>query len=74
MPKLRDLRYQQVIRALQSLGWSIARQKGSHISLVKPGSFRPIVIPAHSPVKLGTLLSNLRTAGISKEQFESALD
>jgi predicted RNA binding protein YcfA (HicA-like mRNA interferase family) len=36
-----------MIKALQLLGWSSDRQKGSHISLVKEGPIYVLTIPDH---------------------------
>ena len=37
MPTVPLLRPADVVRAFERLGWQIARQRGSHIILVKPG-------------------------------------
>ena len=38
MPALPLLRPREVIRAFEHLGWQVARQRGSHIILTKPGA------------------------------------
>jgi hypothetical protein len=35
----------------------------------KPGVARPLVIPMHDVVAVGTLKSNLRTAGLTNDEF-----
>lgn len=54
----RDLDYQEIIKILTPLGYSITRQTGSHIRLTteKNGEHH-ITIPAHRPVKIGKLNS-----------------
>jgi predicted RNA binding protein YcfA (HicA-like mRNA interferase family) len=42
----RDISAQELIKSLQKPGYSISRQKGSHIT-----------VPNHNPIKLGTLSS-----------------
>jgi hypothetical protein len=37
--------------------------------MVKPGTARPVVIPMHPEVSTGVILSNLRTAGVSRDEF-----
>ena len=37
--------------------------------MVKAGTARPIVIPMHHEVSTGVILSNLRIAGVSREDF-----
>lgn len=56
----RDLDYQEIIRLLAPLGYSITRQTGSHIRLTtEQKGVHHITIPAHRPVKIGTLNSIL---------------
>jgi len=52
-------------------GFSITRQKGSHISLHKKTeeSVLLVVVPQKSQIKKGTLLSILRQAKINREEF-----
>jgi len=54
----RDLNYQDVIKILSPLGYSVTRQSGSHIRLTtEQNGVHHITIPAHRPVKIGTLNS-----------------
>jgi predicted RNA binding protein YcfA (HicA-like mRNA interferase family) len=59
----------RVAQVLVRLGWEIARQKGSHIILVKAGHPATLSVPDHAEVARGTLRSLLRKAGISAEEF-----
>jgi predicted RNA binding protein YcfA (HicA-like mRNA interferase family) len=62
MPKLpRDIDGIELAKALKKFGYSIVRQSGSHMRLtcVKAGSSHHLTIPAHSPLKIGTLSSIL---------------
>ncbi len=54
----RDLDYQEIIKILTPFGYTVTRQTGSHIRLttVQNGEHH-ITIPAHRPVKIGTLNS-----------------
>ena len=54
----RDLDYQEIIKVLAPFGYTVTRQTGSHIRLttVQNGEHH-ITIPAHRPVKIGTLNS-----------------
>jgi predicted RNA binding protein YcfA (HicA-like mRNA interferase family) len=53
------------------LGFSIVRQKGSHIVLKKetPNGTVGTVIPKHKELKIGTLKSVLKLAKIKEEEF-----
>jgi predicted RNA binding protein YcfA (HicA-like mRNA interferase family) len=37
MPLLPTLSGQESVKVFESLGWHVARQRGSHIIMVKPG-------------------------------------
>jgi predicted RNA binding protein YcfA (HicA-like mRNA interferase family) len=71
MPKLPHLSGAEIIHALERLGYTRARQKGSPVVL-KRGS-TGCVVPLHREVKVGTLAGLLRQAGISAEEFIAAL-
>lgn len=54
----RDLDYLEIIKVLTPLGYSVTRQSGSHIRLTtEQNGEHHITIPAHRPVKIGTLNS-----------------
>ncbi|MGD0547462.1 MAG: type II toxin-antitoxin system HicA family toxin [Terracidiphilus sp.] len=57
----RDIDGAQLDRALNVLGYEITRQKGSHIRVTtQRGGENHEVIPAHQPIKTGTLASILK--------------
>lgn len=56
------------IAALAKLGYTILRQKGSHVRLVCP-SRPPVTVPLHHELDRGTLRSIIRTAEISVEEL-----
>lgn len=74
MPKLTPVSYKILVKIFESLGYVKARQKGSHISMVKSGSPRPIIVPAHAEVSIGVIQSCLRTAGIDRDEYFNLLD
>lgn len=69
MPKLPTLSGQDVARILESFGWRMARQRGSHIIMTKDGHVASLAIPNHKTVAKGTLRSLLRYADLTVEQF-----
>jgi predicted RNA binding protein YcfA (HicA-like mRNA interferase family) len=69
VPRLTPVSCQQLVRFFESRGYRKDRQRGSHLAMVKPGTARPVVIPMHSEVSTGVILSNLRTAGVSRDEF-----
>lgn len=70
----RDLSDRDLIKALASLGYEVTRQTGSHIRLTtqRDGEHN-ITIPAHNPIKIGTLSAILRDVaepcGLSGEEL-----
>ena len=71
MPKLPVVSSAEAIRALERLGFSVARQRGSHIVLRMDSS--GCVVPNHKELKAGTLTGILKQAGVSLNEFISAL-
>ncbi len=70
----RDLSYQDLVKALARLEYEVSRQTGSHIRLTtQRNSEHHITIPAHDPIKIGTLNAILRDvadhAGLSREEL-----
>jgi predicted RNA binding protein YcfA (HicA-like mRNA interferase family) len=51
----REVSADRLIRALGRLGYSVVRQKGSHIRLIHQAApTHSISIPQHNPLKVGT--------------------
>jgi predicted RNA binding protein YcfA (HicA-like mRNA interferase family) len=50
-------------------GFYFVRQQGSHRAYMRPGLARPIIIPAHEQVPVAIIRNNLKTAGISREEY-----
>lgn len=56
----RDLTGKELIKALGKLGYEVTRQSGSHIRLTTSrNGTHHITIPAHRPIKIGTLSGTL---------------
>jgi len=71
MPKLPRISGRECVSALQKLGFSVARQKGSHIVMRRGSS--GCVVPNHKEIRVGTLSGILKQAGISAEEFTENL-
>lgn len=68
--KLRELRYNEVIRRLKRFGFRFYRSKGSHELWVRDSDGRVVPIPRHSkPIRKGTLRAIIREIGISPNEF-----
>lgn len=55
------------VRVLLRLGFVEIRQRGSHVVLRRGG--KGCVVPLHRELKLATLLSALKQAGVTPEDF-----
>jgi len=66
--RLAGISGRKAMAALCRAGWVIARQKGSHVVLRKAGKPN-LVIPMHRTVAPFLLLSQVRRAGLSEEEF-----
>lgn len=71
MSKVPSLSYIEIIRALQRDGWTVVRQRGSHIRLQKRtgDELLKLTVPAHKPVKRSTLSHILKQARLGVDEF-----
>jgi len=69
--KVPSLPYTKITRALQRNGWTVVRQRGSHIRLQKRvgDEVLKLTVPAHRPVKRSTLSHILKQARLDVEDF-----
>ena len=73
MPALPILSGRKAVKAFEKLGWQVARQRGSHIIMVREGDVTTLSIPDHKEIAKGTLPSLIRAARITVEAFTSQL-
>lgn len=69
MPRITPIHWRRLEKVFLAEGFAFARQEGSHRSYVKSGILRPIVIPAYDEVPVSIIRLNLKTAGISREEY-----
>jgi predicted RNA binding protein YcfA (HicA-like mRNA interferase family) len=67
LSKLPLLSWREVVKALKKAGFQIARQKGSHLILVKDECIVPV--PRHEQIKRGLLMAIIAESGLTKEEF-----
>ena len=68
MGRLAGVSGRKAAAAFCRAGWANARQKGSHLILRKAGKPN-LVIPMHRTVAPFLLLSQIRRAGLTEEEF-----
>jgi predicted RNA binding protein YcfA (HicA-like mRNA interferase family) len=54
-------------KVLAKAGFQVARQKGSHLILIKDEYVVPV--PKHKEIKRGLLMEIIAEAGLTKEEF-----
>lgn len=71
MPSLRRVSGQQVIHALERLGFVQVRQRGSHVVLKKqtPAGEVGCVVPLHRELAIGTLHGILKQAHVAPDHL-----
>ena len=61
----------EVVGKLQRAVWTVARQRGSHVMMVKPGYEYTLSVPQHNELGPGLLRKLTRQADLSVEEFNS---
>jgi predicted RNA binding protein YcfA (HicA-like mRNA interferase family) len=69
MPRIAPVDWRTLERVFLAAGFRFVRQQGSHRSYAKPGISRPIVIPTYDEIPVSIIRHNLRTAGISRDEY-----
>ena len=70
MPKLPGVNHRDAVRALQQVGFRVARE-GKHI--VMTDGQRIVTIPRHDPVNAYTMGGIVQDAGLTVEDFRKLL-
>jgi predicted RNA binding protein YcfA (HicA-like mRNA interferase family) len=70
----RDLSGTDLVKALGKVGYRVTRQTGSHVRLTREApAAHHITIPAHDPLKVGTLAAILAEVAASVRLDRGAL-
>lgn len=69
MPRITPVSSRKLGRVFERAGFRLARQEGDHRIYVKTGIVRSVVIPISRDVPVWIIKNNLRTAGISREEY-----
>ena len=69
MPRLAPIPSRKLRRVFELAGFTCARSEGDHFVYSKPGILRPVVIPDYDEVPVFVIRNNLRTAGLSREEY-----
>jgi predicted RNA binding protein YcfA (HicA-like mRNA interferase family) len=63
----------QAIAAFERAGWRRDRQRGSHVTLTKPGATVVLTVPLHGEVGPGLLRALIRKSGLTVDEFSTLL-
>ena len=69
--KLPVLSGKEMVKILGKFGFTFLDQKGSHVIMLgeRNGEKRKPVVPLHRDLKKGTILSILKQAGLTRDEF-----
>ncbi|MFQ5443732.1 MAG: type II toxin-antitoxin system HicA family toxin [Nitrospinales bacterium] len=69
MPRITPVHWKKLVCVFEKAGFVRDRQQGSHIILVKPDVERPVVIPKKPNVYTEVINNNIKTAGLTREDY-----
>lgn len=74
MTKLSPSGWQTQLKIFESYGCNYKRKKGSHHILTFPGAKRAVVIPEYDEIDVDIIKNNMRTVGMSRDEYFALLD
>ena len=74
MPRLTPTDWQTQVKVFEKFGCKFVRQKGHHLIFRCEGARRPIVIPKYDEIPITIIRRNMRTAGMTREQYFELLE
>jgi len=69
VPRITPVDWKTLECVFKKAGFVFDRGKGDHRSYVKPGCLRPVVIPKYKEIDIDIIKSNMRTAGMSRDEY-----
>ena len=73
MSRLPVISGRDLVRGLAIVGFTLDRQKGSHLIVYRPDPPTTLSVPDHRELDRGTLRALLRQAGISPKELSDLL-
>ena len=74
MPRITPVDYQTLLKVFQMFGCQYKRKEGSHHILTFLGAKRAVVIPEYDEVNVEIIKNNMRTVGMTREQYFELLN
>ena len=69
MPRLTPVHYKTLLKVFEAYGCRYVRKEGSHHILEYPGARRSVVIPEYDEVDIEIIRNNMRTVGMTRDQY-----
>jgi predicted RNA binding protein YcfA (HicA-like mRNA interferase family) len=74
MPRITPVDYKTLLKIFQKFGCQYKRKEGSHHILTYPNAKRAVVIPEYNEIDVEIIKNNMRTVGMTREQYFDLLD
>jgi len=74
MKRITPISARRLRKVFEKAGFECVRSEGDHFVYTKEGVIRPIVIPDWPEVPVFIIKNNLRSAGLSREEYFELLD
>ena len=69
MPRITPVDWKTLVRVFELYGCKYKRKKGSHHILICPGAKRAVVIPEYNEIDVDIIRNNMRTAGMTRDEY-----
>ena len=73
-PRITAVHWKTLECVFLKAGFTFDRQHGDHRAYVKAGYLRPVIIPTYREVDTDIILSNLRSARLSRDDYFRLLE
>ncbi len=74
MPKIFPTDWKTQVKIFEKFGCKFTRQKGNHLIFNHPEARRPVIIPKYEEVTLTIIRTNMKTVGMSREEYFKILE
>jgi len=73
MPRITPVHYRKFAKVFEKKGFKHLRTQGDHLVYGKKDVIRPIIIPMYREIPEFIILRNLKTAGITRNEYLNLL-
>jgi len=74
MSRITPVDWKTLLRIFELYGCEYKRKKGSHHVLICPKAKRAVVIPEYDEIDVEIIRNNMRTAGMTREEYFDLLE